>query len=108
LRLRRRSRLRVHQSDRFGDKPGGFSSAGDLQDTLVVGLHDVLIAYPDNRIIFHWQSPSCPSPTGYANMSRIVPRKKLQKITKGWLVYRALTGMNGKTGFAMTATASAV
>jgi hypothetical protein len=41
-------------------------------------------------------------------MSRIVPRKKLQKITKGWLVYRALTGMNGKTGFAMTATASAV
>ena len=35
-------------------------------------------------------------------MSRIVPQKK---ITKGELVYRALTGMNGKARFAMDARA---
>jgi len=26
-----------------------------------------------------------------------------EEITEGWLVYRALTGTNGKTGFAMAA-----
>jgi hypothetical protein len=66
--------MRIQQFRRIVDKSGGSSPARDFKDALLVGLHNVLVADPDNRIIFfHVKSPSCPSPTGYAMMSRIVP-----------------------------------
>jgi hypothetical protein len=84
--LRRLRRMRLQQFRGIGDKPCGFASAGYFQDALVVGLHDIFVADPDNRIIFHVRSPSCPSPTGYAKMSRIVPTEKLRKA--GWFIAR--------------------
>jgi hypothetical protein len=52
----------------------------------LVRLHHVLVADPDNRIIFHLKSPSRASPTGYASMSRFVPREKLRNA--GWFIAR--------------------
>jgi hypothetical protein len=36
-------------------------------------------------------------------MHHDVTDRSARKITKGWVVYRALTGMNGETRFAMVA-----
>ena len=45
--------LRTQQFRRRCDELCGFAPACDLQDTFFTGLHDVFVADPDNRIIFH-------------------------------------------------------
>jgi hypothetical protein len=60
--------------------------ARNFQDALGIGLHDVFVADPDNRIIFHARSPSCPGPEDQVSMSRIVAREKLPNAD--WFIAR--------------------
>ena len=76
-------RLRIQQFGRVGDKPGRLSPAGNFQDALFVRLHDVLVADPDNRIIFHLGSPKLPEPPH--GILQVVTDRSAKKITKGEL-----------------------
>ena len=64
---------RIQQFGRIGDKSCGSSPAGDFQNALVVRLHDIFVADPENRIIFHVAIPKLPEPDGIRDLSRIVP-----------------------------------
>jgi hypothetical protein len=56
----------MEQIRRLGHQLGGSSTAGDFQEALFVGLHDVLIADPDNRIVLHVHSHAARARTRYA------------------------------------------
>jgi hypothetical protein len=86
--------LRIQQPRRIGHELCCSSSAGDFQHALFAGLHDVLVAD------FSCAIPKLP---GLDGIRHDVTDRSAEKITKGRLVYRLLTGTNGKARFAMTA-----
>ena len=73
LRLYLRRALRTQELRGRCDELCGFAPACDLQNTFFTGLHDVFVADPDNRIIFHCNPQATRARTGYAKMSWIVP-----------------------------------
>jgi hypothetical protein len=54
--------LRFQKLSRIADEPRRSPPARDFQDALRIGLHDVFVTDPDNRIIVHMRIPKLPWP----------------------------------------------
>ena len=96
-----RKRLRLQQLDRSADQPRGAAPACDFQDAFRIGLHDVFVTDPDNRIIFHGDPPSCPAPEEI----QYATDRSAGKITACRLANRALTGLNSDDYLAVRSAA---
>ena len=71
--------MRIQELGRIRDGSFGSSPACDFQNAFFVRLHDIFVADPDDRVIFHVRSPTTPEPPLHHQGDTVRTEKKTTK-----------------------------